>query len=142
MEKTDLEIAKKLQEEADNEVFFFILILFYQYIAYKLQEEENRLEAERKKRLEEIERQDLEYIKKIQAEEEEKYQEEKKIEIEDSKLMEKLQKEEMKDIMKELNKWNDPKIKYGDDVDCVWISVTLPYLKKFGFNIDKDSNVL
>lgn len=23
MEKTDLEIAKKLQEEADNEVFFF-----------------------------------------------------------------------------------------------------------------------
>lgn len=56
--------------------------------------------------------------------------------------MEKLQKEEMKDIMKELNKWNDPKIKYGDDVDCVWISVTLPYLKKFGFNIDKDSNVL
>lgn len=29
MEKTDLEIAKKLQEEADNEVFFYFIIFYF-----------------------------------------------------------------------------------------------------------------
>lgn len=59
--------------------------------------------------------------------------------------MAKLQKEEMEVIIKEMKEldiaWHNPKVMHGDDKDGVWVCVYLPYLKKFGFVIDKENNV-
>lgn len=59
--------------------------------------------------------------------------------------MKKLQKEEMEVIIKEMKEldisWHNPKVMHGDDKDGVWVCVYLPYLKKFGFVIDRENNV-
>lgn len=49
MEKTDLEIAKKLQEEADNEVFFYFIIFYFSilHINYKKKKIVQKLKEKR-----------------------------------------------------------------------------------------------